>query len=352
MREPAAVEIAGINLMKHPAVRAWNVLRPECRAPESIAILKQEIKSAIYRLDGVGPGGAAVVAKRCLTATALTELAIYEEVLPHLPMPSLRCHGFVADQDSRFRWLFVEDAGEEPFSPLQAGHRALAASWLGLLHTSAATVPAAARLPDRGPGHYLEHLRLARDDILRNFGNPALTAGHRATLKSILSEFDSLEPGWDRIEGLCDGMPRTLVHGDLNEKNIRIRATPAGAVLLPFDWETAGWGVPAADLVKCPDTVLYGSLVREHWPTVRHEEVQRMANAGTIFRSIAAIHWETPHLDYEWVEWPVRRMRGYRTKLTNALRRARVIGGAGRKVPKNLNRRQGGRSRSLTWRRL
>ena len=65
-----------------------------------------------------------------------------------------------------------------------------------------------------------------------------------------------------------------------------------------------------------------------------------MTNAGTIFRSIAAIHWETPHLEYEWVEWPVRRMRGYHLKLTDALRRARMNGGAGRKVPRNLNRRR------------
>ena len=45
-------------------------------------------------------------------------------------------------------------------------------------------------------------------------------------------------------------MPRTFIHGDFAPKNMRVRAGPGGSTLLCFDWGSAGWGVPAADLVQ------------------------------------------------------------------------------------------------------
>src|SRR5262245_32293784 len=167
------------DLREHPAVRAWARLRPGRVEPTAVVGLQTKEKGQVYRLEGVGPGGAAVIAKRCPRGGAWVEHAIYTEVLPRLPLTALRCYGLVEEGDGPFCWLFLQDAGEEPFSPQSEHHRALAGRWLGVLHTSAAGVGAAARLPERGLGSYLEHLRSARDTVRGNVTNPALATGDR-----------------------------------------------------------------------------------------------------------------------------------------------------------------------------
>src|SRR6266511_5603257 len=96
----------------HPALKAWRGLRGARVGPERIEIvtLKQsKIDSAVYRLAGAGPGGAAVIAKWCRHATGLLEHTIYEEVLPHLPFTALRSYGLVEGEGGRSCWLFLED---------------------------------------------------------------------------------------------------------------------------------------------------------------------------------------------------------------------------------------------------
>src|SRR5206468_164689 len=174
--------------------------------------------------------------------------AVFAEILPQLTVSALRYFGFMEEPDGECSWLFVEDAGGKEHAPRPEEHGDLIARWLGLLHVEAARVAAAARLPERGPDHYLEHLRSARATIVRNLGNPLLRAEDLAGLGNIVSGCDFLEARWNRIERFCDALPRTLVHGDLVVKNMRVRLGRAASALLVFDWETAGWGVPAPDL--------------------------------------------------------------------------------------------------------
>lgn len=312
------------NLIEHPAVKFWLALGSDRVKPEAIVILKEQRKkhhkSAIYRLGGIGPAGISVIAKRCRRVTAMTEHTIYEEILPHLPVPTLSYHGFVEEPDSEFCWLFLEDAGCEEYSRHVEEHRALAARWLGTMHTSAMGVAATARLPDRGPRHYLSHLRSARDTILQNFANPALTAQDREILNAILSQFDFVESNWSKVEKLCEGMPRTLVHGDFVGKNLRIRRSSAGIALLTYDWETAGCGLPAADLVQA-DIAVYWSVVRDCWPNINFQDLQRLVNIGILFRkSLAAINWRTQSLASEWIEHPMSHMIVYEARMRNAIR--------------------------------
>jgi hypothetical protein len=245
MSKEANNKIICTNLRDHPAVRAWNDLVPSRVDPAWIEIL-QDGKNPVYRLEGVGTQGGSVIAKRCPLTTV--ERKIYEELLPRLPVTGLHYYGFTAEDD-QFGWLFLEDAGSAKYSALLEEHRALAAQWLGLMHTSAAQVATEDRLPDRGPGHYLEHLQSGAK-ILRNIANPKLTTDDLRVLESIVSKCEFLESRWRQVEELCAGFPQTLVHGDFTAKNLRVQTGRAGVALLPFDWEMAGWGVPAADLAQ------------------------------------------------------------------------------------------------------
>lgn len=120
---------------------------------------------------------------------------------------------------------------------------------------------------------------------------------------------------------------------------MRVRAGWAGIALLPFDWEMAGWGVPAADLAHSarlgrrdfsaqtggfaanPDVATYWSVVREHWPSLDLQTIQQLANCGKMFRSLAAIDWRAQDLAYE-VKWALSDMRNYQVELIDAIQTA------------------------------
>jgi hypothetical protein len=306
------------NLHEHPAVNAWRALRSDRVKPEVITVLKEHDKSLIYRLGGLGPAGTGVIAKRCRQATATIERTIYEEILPCLPLSTLSYYGFVEEPDGEFCWLFLEDAGGEEFSWDVEEHRTLAAHWLGTLHTSATGLAAAAQLPDRGPNYYLERLHLARRNILQNLGNPALTSDDLRLLQKIVSQCDILEARWDEVQGFCDRMPHTLVHGDLAGKNIRIRSSPVEIAFVAIDWETAGWGVPAADLEPV-DIGLYWSLVRKVWPQLVFQDIVRLTHHGALFRCLIATSWESWSLRYEWLEKSMSRLAVYQARLANII---------------------------------
>jgi hypothetical protein len=322
---------APVNPLEHPALRAWLELRAGGVEPEGVAIrtVRCKPKSTVYRLAGVGAGGSDVIAKRCPPATARIEHAVYVEVLPRLPLTALHCYGLVEEEDGPFCWLFLEDAGEERYAPQSDDHRALAARWLGTLHTAAAHVGAAARLPDRGPGYYLEHLRSARETVRRNVTNPELATEDRELLARVRSSCDLLEARWGQVQRSCEDMPRTLVHGDAVAKNVRVRRSPAGLALLPLDWEMAGWGVPAPDLVQptagrhvpslSADIEAYWLVVRESWPHLRVQDLRRWADLGRLFRLLAMTSWVSGRLAYPWVRKPVAELRLYHEQMAGAL---------------------------------
>src|SRR6185503_20219642 len=101
--------------LDHPAVLAWSRLQPERVEPAGLVQLKGKLNTAVFRLDGVGPDGSNVIAKRCRTSTARVERIIYEHLLARLPLPTLRIYGFVPDGE--YCWLFLEDAGSGRYEP-------------------------------------------------------------------------------------------------------------------------------------------------------------------------------------------------------------------------------------------
>jgi hypothetical protein len=319
MSKLASIELKQTNLLEHPAVRAWRALRPKCVEPEWLEVLQEESPiTGVYRLVRVGTAGTAVIAKRCRQNTALIERTLYEEILPNLPFPILHYYGFVEDADSEFCWLFLEDVSGEKYQPHIKEHRVAAARWLGIMNTSSVGIAAAARLPDRDPEHYLNLLRSARDTILSNFANSALKADDLALLKALVAHCEHLSGHWSQLLSICEEMPQTLVHGDFIKKNVGVRTGQDGLILLPFDWEKAGWGVPAEDISRV-DIPTYWSTVQGYWPKLSIRALERLANVGKIFRCLVFLDWLAPSLETESVEQPMNDLRRCETWLADLI---------------------------------
>jgi ATP-binding cassette, subfamily B, bacterial len=302
----------------HPVAGAWRTIAPARSRIKRVDRLRARDKDEIYRLT-LGNGTTSVVAKRGRSGALLVERTIYESVLPRLPSPALRYFGFVGDEDEEFAWLFIEDAGDDPCS--LARHGTLAAHWLGTLHGAAAELDLGRYLPQRGPDHYLEHLRHSCTTIIDNFDNPALGADDKGTLEALVATCELIKSSWGNVEALCSDLPCTLVHGDLVERNLRLRRDDAGPAVVAFDWECSGIGVPAIDVYTLAveatreDLSSYRKTISEYARSIGEDELRALVLVGNGFRLLASVDWVTPHLCFPWPERATTTLRGYEQPL-------------------------------------
>lgn len=296
----------------HPVANAWRSLASGIQL-DRVDLLRQKNKTQVYRL-GLRNGGTSVVAKRGRTERLLVERAIYESVLPRLDLPALRYYGFVGDEDEEFAWLFIEDAGDARYSHSLREHETLTGRWLGALHGRAAGLDLASSLPDRGPAHYLGHLRSACATILDNLDHPALRADDKGMLSRLVAICELMESGWGGVEAICDGLPRTLVHGDLNPKNLRLKSDGAGTTIAAFDWEWSGWAVPAIDIYLLTERTTrrallsYESAMSEYADALDGDQIRSLSLVGKGFRLLASADWASRDLLHPWPEHGVGRL--------------------------------------------
>src|SRR5881628_2471813 len=181
-------------LLAHPAVRAWQQLAPERVVPDRITPAKFKPNKprpnlTVYRLEGVGIDGAAVIAKRCTREGGRIERIVYERVLPHVPLAGPRYYGTVeGPPDEDVCWLLIGEIEGEKYDMLRPDHRAAAARWLGILHTAAQSAADQAGLPDGGPSRYRDQMRATRDLIRDQINNPAFSADDVAFLDVLGAE--------------------------------------------------------------------------------------------------------------------------------------------------------------------
>jgi ATP-binding cassette subfamily B protein len=321
-------------LLAHPAVQAWLRLGPDHAVPERIAPTKlkpRQRDTPVYRLEGVGQGGTAVIAKACQSADAVPERAVYERLLPRMRLATAPYYGSVEGDGDGRTWLFLGEVSGDEYSDLLPQHRVYSAQWLAALHADAASLGPQEGLPDAGPGRYLEKVRVARTFIRDHVDSPVLTEEDVVFLETLMARFDALEEGWDRMVEACTGLPPTLVHGDFSAKNVRVRSAGETPGLVVFDWEDSGWGAPAADLAQMvlpssrisanADLAAYRVALRERGLVPGAAEIERIANAGSVLRSLAALEWDSHHLEHEWAQWFIRSMRLYEGELVHALGR-------------------------------
>lgn len=306
-----------------PAAIAWQQMSVSAgramRAPEAARRIKPKRlhrfhKSEIYRLDGIGHAQSAVIAKKCLKTSAPVERMMYEQVLPHLPMPSLAYYGYLEDSDENWCWIFMGDAGDH--KPEETD-RVLVADWLAKFHRSAARQARLVNLPDRGPNYYFRELQDARGDVAAAIRTHRLAARDAEALKSLAPCLKQLELRWHEVCRPCYSVPWTVVHGDFVNKNVRIVDAAKGEQVVVLDWETAGWGPPAADLSRWPDhSAAFGAetpigepvvekaiaVYLDAWSRSPFEFTRamfdRLSSVGAIFRMVSSLRWACEQLRY------------------------------------------------------
>lgn len=317
-REPVEILTEGFETLS--VVQAWRQTDAGGASPTRVELLRRKKKSLIYRLVGAGVGGGDVIAKGCVRDTALVERNVYADVLPQLPVSQLRYYGFSPGSADEFSWLFLEEAGGVEFDPSDAEHRVLAAEWLATLHVAAEAARLPVILPDRGPGHYRTHMDEARRVIEQSHDNPLLDGDARKTLDGILDLFEVAESRWGDIEALCDQVPQTLVHGDFAERNVHVIGRGDGAILVAFDWEVAGWGLPVVDLAHA-DLRTYWASVRSTWELLDYQALCQLVQIGRLLRGgFAATNWSVPSLRTQWPVKAIDNLRVYDQRMRLAMR--------------------------------
>ena len=318
--------IESTDIESHPAAVAWH--RFGGPSPVQVEVWRRvsRNKPAVYRLV-FGNGHPGLFAKHSPNLDLALERALYQDILPHLPISVPRLHGYERDGDGT--WMFIEDVGDQAPVAGDPEHRALAARWLARLHGSGGTIGAASRLPDAGPNRYLAHLRSGRATIREHLTNPWLATDDRPVLTGMIELMDRLESRWPAVERQCADMPVTLVHGDFRSKNVRIRMTDDGPALYALDWEMVGWGVPAADLAGAIDPAPIVSIdARAYaaapgaWPRADAETIRRAAVLGRVFQALAATEWACASLvvaSERHLIRPISSLRQYRGHLAEAL---------------------------------
>jgi hypothetical protein len=300
-----------VTVDRYLAERAWRRVSPQS-TPHSVERIRgvngrYPWKSSVFLLRGAGEAGSSVVAKRARRPGMRVERFVHADVLPSLALSSLRCHGFLDEPAGECCWLFLEEAAGEPYASGRPEHRTAAARWLGLLHTGTVGLPAEA-LPDRGPGHYLAALRGGRAAIERALASLAAGGDSRERLlERIVELFDAIEIGWDELDRFAADIPRCLVHGDFTAKNVRVGD---GSRLQVFDWDIAGWGIPASDIADV-DPGVYLMTVRATWPELDPPTVQRLQMLGMLYRHLIWIEATTAALAFAPADRAYRKLAAY-----------------------------------------
>ncbi len=302
------------------ASELWLAAEPAGSAPQSVETLKPaHRKSAVVRLLGAGLGGESVIAKRAARASIEIEARVYRDVLAHLPVSATRLLGTAPDGDRS--WLFLEDAGEEPFDSKLADHRRLAAVWMARVHGGARQLPGPKELPDRGLHHYESLLRSVEALLGETLGNRALSAEEASVVDGVLEACDALASRWHHVAAILDEGPLTIVFGGFSSKNARVRASADGPVLMPFDFESAGYGCPAIDLVY-PDGDAYVEQARGWWSGLDRGEFNRLRAVGRALGGLKAIPGERKVLLADSPSKAVAKLRWYGREIVDGMSEA------------------------------
>jgi hypothetical protein len=228
-KQHAATATLSTNAAHHPAVVAWKQLDERNARPTTV----QTMKRNVFRLVGAGPGRINVVAKKCSNDNKV-EKHVYEDGSPRLAISSPSYYGHINELNGDGSWLFIEDAGDERYSPRSNEHQILVTKWLAELHTSESRLRKPRFLPDRGVGWFLERPRSIRSSIQELRSTRVHLGDDVFVFVRIVSRCDTLESRWHEVESTFERVPSTLVHCDSMPQNICLSDMAATS---PSNWQ-------------------------------------------------------------------------------------------------------------------
>jgi len=274
--------------------------------------------------EDLDPDDDVLCESRCTEEGCVCGKIVDEEILPHVPIPALRCYGLIEDGDPALGWVFMEDAGD---AAATRSHDALIARWLGTVHAAGAE-RARRLLPERGAAQYLAQLRAGRARIAAHLARAAAPPDEGAVLSRVVARCDEIEARWPEIDAACAQLPPVLVHGDIKRKNLRPWNRRGRDELLVLDWELAGWGTPVPELERLSgdrtggEATALARLYLEHagWERVGPREVERLAWIGAVVRLVACIDWAGMELEGGREDKAMRQLRHYDERLAVLLR--------------------------------
>jgi hypothetical protein len=323
---------------QHPALLAWMRTSSASNVPTGAISFGAQRRSKPARallLQDALPDGRGVVAKRSSAARCAHERWIYERVLPTLGVPRLACYGAARDEASPSSageqwWLFIEDARGRPYHP--TSDLRLKFEWLAAAHRASARLRAVAALPDRGMDFERRRLRVGLAALHAPLREGTLSPAQAATVRATASCLERLLLDWSALAARYARLPRVLVHGDLADKNSRVRRDVAGDTFLAFDWEMAGQSPPLLDLAELADPghrdalLAYSETVRKAHPAMDPPVVLACARLGALLRNAAAIVWEALSLRSRDPSYSVERIAEYHENVCAWLA---ALGGSG-----------------------
>jgi Phosphotransferase enzyme family len=233
----------------------------------------------VFRVHCRGCGPATVVVKGGSRAKIGLEQLFYESVLSRLPVRTATLYGTFEDGDHT--WLVLEDVGDQP-APDDGECRQALSVWCAAVHEAGSTLDDLPLLPDRGPTHFWNRLQRA-GAVLRQRVDDAEAPRERGILTSAIEACDAVTARWDAVMRGCEGLPATVVQGDLATQNLRLRTVGDRLDIVVLDWEKAGWGVPAVDLARLSLSD-YAVAARIGSPRYSSTDLELAAWAGKAFR--------------------------------------------------------------------
>lgn len=311
----------------HPAVQAYRKRWPHRAIRGDVEVLKGKPgkKTLACRLQTkVNGEEVSVIAKGKARGKTWPEQQLYAKVLPGLGVETPRLYGSATTE--AYDWLFLEDLGEK--RPSWDEHAPLLTQWLARMHVATSRQPQLCDIvPERGERYYRrenERVRTLLDQLLQpGHEHPV----HRELLQDVREQTEKIGSLWPGITSFCERVPKSLVHGDWVEKNIRLVERSFGLAIIPFDWELAGWGVPAADLARVSPSA-YREQTQSAWPNCTTQTFEELRALGQLFRYVSSTHWELSR----WVASPKyafqRRtsyIRKYKYRLAYSIKKTRKV---------------------------
>lgn len=313
-------------------VAAWTAQHPRDEI-ESVDVIKrkrwhhdEDKMPSVCRLRFAQRPARPIVAKLCSPASGALERRLYTEILPLLNIPHPLLIDWAQEPGGGRIWLFLEECVGEPYDVRNGRHRVELARWLGRLGAGFAGLQSIDRLPElpeRGLVHYRSHLQDAVENLLSGRANRSLSADDRAMLDRLAATLGALDGEWDAIEELTEGIPVSLVHGDLVGKNIRVHFIGDAPHVCVFDWATAGVGVVAPDLWSAglhQDAVAgdaYLAASSTEW--IGDSDVMKAASVGQLMRLIASADWASESLIFHPVGEASRELGIYELQMNDVM---------------------------------